>query len=61
MKITEVVRGEDLLISSARQCLLFDALGWNRPDFFHCGLVLGPDGKKLSKSTRTLPRLFSTP
>ena len=61
MKITEVVRGEDLLISSARQCLLFDALGWNRPDFFHCGLVLGADGKKLSKSTRTLPRLFSTP
>ena len=61
MKITEIVRGEDLLTSSTRQCLLFDALGWSRPDFFHCGLVLGADGKKLSKSTRTLPRLFSTP
>ncbi len=60
MKITEVVRGEDLLISSARQCLLFDALGWKRPDFFHCRIVLGADGKKLSKSTRTLPRLFSS-
>ena len=59
MKITEVVRGEDLLLSSARQCLLFDALGWSRPDFYHCELLLGEDGKKLSKSTRSLPRLFS--
>jgi glutamyl-tRNA synthetase len=59
MQITEVVRGEDLLVSSARQCLLFDALGWSRPDFYHCELLLGEDGKKLSKSTRSLPRLFS--
>ena len=61
MKITEVVRGEDLLLSSARQCLLFDAFGWCRPDFYHCELLLGEDGKKLSKSTRSLPRLFSVP
>ena len=61
MKITEIVRGEDLLISSARQCLLFDAFGWCRPDFYHCELLLGEDGKKLSKSTRSLPRLFSGP
>ena len=59
MKITEVVRGEDLLLSSARQCLLFEALGWSRPDFYHCELLLGEDGKKLSKSSRYLPRLFS--
>lgn len=59
MKITEVVRGEDLLISSARQCLLFDALGWKRPSFYHCKILLGSDGQKLSKSTRSLPRLFS--
>jgi glutamyl-tRNA synthetase len=59
MQITEVVRGEDLLVSSARQCLLFDALGWSRPDFYHCELLLGEDGKKLSKSARSLPRLFS--
>ena len=58
MKITEVVRGKDLLLSSARQCLLFDALGWSRPDFYHCELLFGEDGKKLSKSTRSLPRLF---
>ena len=59
MKITEVVRGEDLLVSSARQCLLFDALEWKRPSFYHCDLMFGEDGKKLSKSTRSLPRLFS--
>ena len=59
MGITEVVRGEDLLLSSARQCLLFDALGWERPSFYHCKLLLGSDGQKLSKSTRSLPRLFS--
>ena len=33
MDITEVVRGEDLLVSSARQCMLFDAMGWSRPDY----------------------------
>lgn len=50
MQITEVVRGEDLLVSSARQCLLIDALNWKRPTFFHCDLILGEDGLKLSKS-----------
>ena len=59
MRITEIVRGEDLLLSSARQCLLFDTFGWDRPDFYHCDLLLGEDGKKLSKSSRLLPRLFS--
>ena len=60
MDITEIVRGEDLLLSSARQCLLFDALGWPRPDFYHCELLLDEEGRKLSKSERNLPRLFST-
>ena len=59
MEITEVVRGEDLLVSSARQCLLFDALGWGRPSFYHCKLLIGEDGEKLSKTSRSLPRLFS--
>ena len=59
MQITEVVRGEDLIVSSARQCLLWDALGWVRPTFYHCELLLDVDGIKLSKSARTLSRLFS--
>jgi len=60
MDITEVVRGEDLLVSSARQCMLFDALGWSRPSFYHCELMLDAEGRKLSKSERNLPRLFSS-
>jgi len=61
MDITEIVRGEDLLLSSARQCLLFDGLGWPRPDFYHCEVLLDDEGRKLSKSERNLPRLFSSP
>ena len=60
MEISEIVRGEDLEVSSARQCMVYDAMGWDRPKFYHCRLITGPDGKKLSKSTRSLPRLFST-
>ena len=50
MKITEIVRGEDLLISSSRQCLLFDTLNWPRPEFFHAELLLASNGLKLSKT-----------
>ncbi|MEO0949285.1 MAG: glutamate--tRNA ligase family protein, partial [Cyanobacteria bacterium J06641_5] len=39
MEITEIVRGEDLLLSAARQLLLYRALDWTAPTFFHCPLV----------------------
>jgi len=58
MEISEIVRGEDLLVSSARQCVLFAALNWAPPQFYHCELVLDQKGRKLSKSQRNLPRLF---
>jgi glutamyl-tRNA synthetase len=57
MNITEIVRGEDLLVSSARQCVLFDVLKWPRPQFYHCELLLDQKGRKLSKSERNSPRL----
>ena len=55
MAITEVVRGADLLLSTARQLLLYRALGVSPPSFYHCPLVLDPKtGKKFSKRERSL-------
>jgi glutamyl-tRNA synthetase len=49
MKITEVVRGADLLKSTARQLLLIRALGYLTPDYFHCELVRDESGTRLAK------------
>jgi len=49
MQITEVVRGADLLVSTARQILLYRALDLPVPDFFHCELVLDETGVRLAK------------
>ncbi len=49
MRITEVVRGEDLLKSTARQILLYRALQLPAPSFFHCPLVLDDAGVRLAK------------
>jgi glutamyl-tRNA synthetase len=49
MGISDVVRGDDLLGSTARQLLLYRALGVPAPRFAHVPLVLGPDGARLSK------------
>lgn len=49
MGITEVVRGADLLASTARQLLLFEALGLVAPDFFHCPLMTDGHGVRLAK------------
>lgn len=49
MQITEVVRGADLLKSTARQILLFRALGRAIPDYYHCDLVRDDAGIRLAK------------
>jgi glutamyl/glutaminyl-tRNA synthetase len=49
MQITEVVRGEDLLKSTARQLLLYRALGLRPPEFFHCELMTDGQGVRLAK------------
>lgn len=66
MKITEVVRGADLLKSTARQILLFGALGLEIPDFYHCDLVRDESGVRLAKrhdalSIRKLREMGWTP
>ena len=47
--VTDVVRGDDLLPSAARQMLLYRALGLEPPRLWHLPLVLGPDGRRLAK------------
>jgi len=49
MKITEAVRGADLLKSTARQLLLYRALGLAAPEFYHCDLVRDEAGVRLAK------------
>jgi len=49
MRITEVVRGADLLKSTARQILLNRALGFENPAWYHCRLVVDHHGRRLAK------------
>jgi glutamyl-tRNA synthetase len=66
MDITEVVRGEDLLVSTFRQLLLYRALGRLPPRFYHTPLVRDERGKRLAKrhaslSLRALRQAGTTP
>jgi glutamyl/glutaminyl-tRNA synthetase len=66
MQITEVVRGADLLKSTARQILLFRALGVRLPEYYHCDLVRDENGMRLAKrhdslSVRKLRAMGWTP
>lgn len=50
MRITEVVRGADLLLSTFRQLLIYRALGYSAPQFYHAPLVVDPaTGQRLAK------------
>jgi len=66
MGITEVVRGEDLIMSTFRQLLLYRALGLAAPAFYHCPLVNDERGVRLAKrhdalALRTLREKGRTP
>jgi glutamyl-tRNA synthetase len=54
MEITEVVRGADLLTSTARQILLYRAFGVTAPGFFHCPLIIDEHGRRLAKRNDAL-------
>jgi len=49
MQITEVVRGADLFLSTARQLLLYRSLDLQPPAFYHCPLVTDKTGRRLAK------------
>ncbi|MBN8249936.1 MAG: tRNA glutamyl-Q(34) synthetase GluQRS [Verrucomicrobia bacterium] len=66
MQITEVVRGADLLVSTARQILLHEALGQAPPRYHHCPLMTDAAGQRLAKrhdalSLRALRNAGRTP
>lgn len=66
MQITEVVRGADLLKSTARQLLLIRALKYSQPQYFHCPLLRDEHGARLAKrhdslSLRALRRNGTNP
>ena len=49
MDITHVIRGDDHLTNTFRQIQIYDAMGWEKPQFAHIPLIHGADGAKLSK------------
>ncbi len=49
MQITHVIRGDDHVSNTPKQILLYEALGFNLPEFAHTPMILGPDRTRLSK------------
>lgn len=49
MQITHVIRGDEWISSTPKHILLYESFGWKPPVFMHMPLLLGKDGKKLSK------------
>lgn len=49
MKISHVIRGEEWLTSTPKHVLIYECMGWDKPEFIHMPLLLNPDGSKLSK------------
>jgi glutamyl-tRNA synthetase len=49
MKITHVIRGDEWMSSTPKHVYLYEAFGWEPPVFMHMPLLLGTDGRKLSK------------
>ncbi|MBP1681152.1 MAG: glutamate--tRNA ligase [Proteobacteria bacterium] len=49
MGVNEVIRGDDHLSNTPKQIILYQALGFDIPKFYHVPMILNPEGKKLSK------------
>lgn len=59
MKISLVVRGEEHLSNTPRQLLIYQAFGWEAPEFAHLSLILNEEGKKLSKRDESIMQFIS--
>lgn len=49
MGITHIIRGDDHVSNTPKQIMLYNAMGFNIPEFAHVSMILGSDGKRLSK------------
>lgn len=49
MGVTDIIRGDDHTTNTSKQIVVYEALGFKVPKFFHVPMILNPDGKKLSK------------
>lgn len=49
MGVTDIIRGDDHLSNTPKQIIIYNALGWDLPNFYHVPMILNPQGKKLSK------------
>lgn len=49
MGITHVIRGDDHIANTPKQVAIYEAFGWNVPQFVHLPAIVGPDGERLSK------------
>lgn len=49
MQISHILRGDEFISSTPKHAILYDALNFNRPQWAHLPVILGPDGTKLSK------------
>ena len=58
MGVTEVLRGDDLLLSAAQQIYLYELLGFEPPRFAHVPLVRNEEGRRLSKRDASLSMAF---
>jgi len=49
MGMTDVIRGDDHLYNTPKQIIVYEALGFKLPRFYHVPMILGEGGKKRSK------------
>jgi len=54
MKISHVIRGEEHLTNTPKQIMIYDALGWDKPEFAHVSLILNQDRQKMSKRDESI-------